>query len=135
MKIRIILIIVVLVFPASLAFGQSTSPAPVDLAYHFKAGEVLHYQRLDEMRNPDNPGGYQEENFDVKENVDISVEKVDSIGDATLVIQNTESYDFKGGDDPTGVTQGGLAQDIPLYRVTINRFGKYLRGEMLRRSP
>ncbi len=58
MNIRNILIIAVLGFPASVAFGQATSPAPVGLlAYHFKAGEVLHYKKIDEFRNPDNPPG------------------------------------------------------------------------------
>jgi hypothetical protein len=135
MKIRNILIIAVLVFPATLAFGQSTSPAPVDLAYHFKAGTVLHYQRLDEIRNPDNPPGYQDGNFDTKDDIHITVEKVDSMDNATLVIQNEESHDFKGGDDANGVTMGGLAQDIPLYSVTVDRYGKFLSGKILHRSP
>ncbi len=134
MKIRNILIIVVLVFPASLAFGQSTSPAPVDLAYHFKAGTVLHYQRLDECRNPDNPPGYMEGNYDTKDDIHITVEKVDSVGDATLVIQNEESYDFKNGDNGFQQAVGIIAQDIPLYRVTVDRYGKYLSGKILRYS-
>jgi hypothetical protein len=136
MKIRIILKIVVLVCASSsLAFAQATSPAQVDLSYHFKPGTTLHYQRLDEIRNPDNPPGYMEGNFDTKDDIHITVEKVDSLGNATLVIQNEETHDFKDGDDANGVTMGGLAQNIPLYRVTVNRYGNYLSGNILHRSP
>ncbi len=136
MKIRIILKIVVLVCALpSLAFTQATSPAPVDLSYHFKPGTTLHYQRLDEIRNPENPPGYMEGNFDTKDDIHITVEKVDSLGNATLVIQNEETHDFKGGDDASGVTMGALAQNIPLYRVTVDPYGKYLSGKILRYSP
>ena len=125
----------VFLFSSSLSLAQTTAPAPVDLSYHFKAGTVLHYQRLDEIRNPDNPPGYQEGNYDSKEDIHITVENVDAAGNTTLVIKNEEVNDFKGGDDAKGVTMGALAQDIPLYRVTIDKFGKYISGEILRRSP
>jgi hypothetical protein len=95
----------------------------------------LHYQRLDEMRNPDNPPGYMEGNYDTKDDIHITVEKVDSAGNATLVIQNEETHDFNGGDDANGVTMGALGQDIPLYRVTVDRFGNFLGGKILHRSP
>ncbi len=135
MKIRIILQIVVLVCASSsLAFAQATSPAQVDLSYHFKPGTTLHYKKVEEFRNPDNPPGLMEGNWDRIEDIHITVEKVDSLDDATLVIHNEETHDFKGGDDGDGVTQGGLALEIPLYRVKVDRYGRYLSGEILHRS-
>jgi hypothetical protein len=125
---------VIILVSSSQILAQTTSPLPVDLSYHFKPGTTLHYQRLDEMRNPDNPPGYQEGNFDTKDDIHITVEKVDAASNATLVIQNEEVNDFKGGDDAKGVTMGGLAQDIPLYRVTVDKYGKYISGKILRYS-
>ncbi len=137
MKIRIILQIVVLVCASSsLAFAQATAPAQVDLSYHFKPGTTLHYQRLDEIRNPDNPPGYSEGNWDDKEDIHITVEKVDPSGDATLLVKADETPDFKNGgdEDPTKGANAHLALDIPLYRVTVDRYGKYLNGEILKRT-
>jgi hypothetical protein len=125
----------IIVASSSLAFAQATAPAPVDLSYHFKAGTVLHYQRLDEIRNPDKPPGYKGRNFDTKDDLHITVENVDSLGNATLVIQNEETHDFKGGDDANGITMGALGQDIPLYRVTVDRYGNFINGKILHRSP
>ncbi len=119
----------------STVFAQNTSPAPVDLAYHFKAGTVLHYKKIDEFRNPDNSPGLMEHNWDRIEDIHITVENVDSLDNATLVIHNEETHDFKGGDGGEGVTQGGLTLEIPLYRVKVDKYGKYLSGEILHRSP
>ncbi len=134
MKIFSIYCVIVLASSSS-AFAQTTSPAPVDLSYHFTKGTVLHYHRLDEFRNPDNPPGYIEGNFDSKEDIHITVESVDALGNATLRVAIEESHDFKGGDDASGVKMGGLADDIPLYRVTVDRFGTYLNGEILKNTP
>jgi hypothetical protein len=135
MKTFIISCAIVLI-SSSLALAQATAPAPVDLSYHFKAGTVLHYQRLDEMRNPDNPPGYSEGNWDLKEEIHFTVEKVDPDGDATLLVRVEETPDFKNGGDEDQTTGVGvtLGLDIPLYRVTVDRFGKYLNGEILHRT-
>ena len=116
-------------------FAQVTAPPSVDLAYHFKPGTTLHYNRLEEIRNPDNPPGYVEGNYDIKENVTISVEKVGPDGATTLLVNNSESVDFKGGGDASEVTMGTLGMDIPTYRVTIDKFGNYRTGTVLRRTP
>ncbi len=124
---------------AKTSLAQATAPTPVDLSYHFKAGTVLHYQRLDEMRSPDNPPGYEGGNFDSKEDIQIAVVNVDLDGSATLVVQNTETHDFKGGDDTHDVLEGprvshNLGEDIPLYSVKVDKYGMYLDGMILRRN-
>jgi hypothetical protein len=114
--------------------AQLTSPAPVDLAYRFHPGEKLHYRWFNETRDPDKPGGYSNHNFDIRKDVFITVESVDSHGNSTLLVHNDESYDWKGGESGTQVASGGLAQDIPLYRITIDPIGRFLGGNIVRRS-
>jgi hypothetical protein len=123
----------------STVIAQNTSPAPVDLAYHFKAGTVLHYQRLDESRKPGSPPGRAGGNYDIKEDIVITVEKVDLDGSAMLIVQNEEADDLKGADKNQVVKIGRVSatysQDIPMYRVKVDKYGRYLDGAILKRTP
>ena len=47
-------------------------------------------------------------------------------------MRNEETNDFQGDDGNRGMST--FAGDIPLYRVTVDRFGNYLNGEILRRA-
>ncbi|GEM_PF-4203592 len=125
----------VLIFTsASASFAQLLAPSPVDLAYHFRTGQRLHYHHVDEIRNPGGEPGYQDGNYNIKKDIMISVDHVDAAGNATLTVEINEVHDWKGGDDGTKQSMGGLGEDIPLYRITIDKFGHYVNGEVLRWS-
>src|SRR5665213_1530545 len=99
LPLRACALCVIFTFSSIAAFGQYTAPRSVDLSYHFRAGTVLNYERDDQSRNPDGAPGYAGGNWELKEDVHITVEKVDLDGSATLVVQNVEMHDFKGGSD------------------------------------
>ncbi len=116
--------------------AQQLAPAPVDLTYRFHPGQKLHYQKRLELRNPDNIPGRWAASDEVTETF-ITVESVNADGSATLIVRNYEppagqtKEDAKEEGSLVTVVRG---QDIPIYSITVDSYGRFLSGTIIKRN-